>query len=458
VARGFLGIVSTRVRGGEEGFGLLDVILSLVILLIVLVPTAYLIDSVVANAATQRGRVTAAELADQWLEKMSNATLTTLQSDISRDTLLTPTPVVVAGIPFSVWAHLEWADTGTAPSLCTSGNPPQVIRATINVKWPGQQMGETSIINPPYGTVIPGDGFLSVQIQGANAPLAPADTANLINVAVNVTPQGGSTTTYNPDKYGCVYLEEPLGTYSVSLASPSGGPTFIDWQEVLTPGPSSVQVVTAGLAAFVPAFHFDEAGTVTFTPGGSAPVATGMPISVSNGGNLQPSGTKVVVPAGGAAVTASLFPYTSAYAVWYGDCTTISGATKEQPASPTTFNLTPMGSATATINGLDTLALTVTRSGGAFTSPPSATATVADAAAPGDGCPAAGETYGLSGFAGAASVYADQTAILPQAYTVKVTDPTNSSVTSFAMQVGATGVTYNGTTYPYGTPVPVTVP
>jgi hypothetical protein len=458
VAQGFLGIVSARMRGGEEGFGLLDVILSLVILLTVLVPTAYLIDSVVSNAATQRGRVTAAELADQWLEKMSNATLTTLQSDISRDTLLTPTPVVVAGIPFSVWAHLEWADTGTAPSLCTSGNPPQVIRATINVKWPGQQMGETSIINPPYGTVIPGDGFLSVQIQGANAPLAPADTANLINVAVNVTPQGGSATTYNPDKYGCVYLEEPLGTYSVSLASPTGGPTFIDWQEVLTPGPSSVQVVTAGLAAFVPTFHFDEAGTVTFTPGGSAPVATGMPISVSNGGNLQPSGTKVVVPAGGAAVTASLFPYTSAYAVWYGDCTTVSGVTKEQPASPATFNLTPKGSAAATISGLDPLALKVTRSSGSFSSPPSATALVTDATAPGDGCPATAETYGLSGFAGSAGVYNDQTGILPQSYTVKVTDPTNSSVTPFTMVVGATGVTYNSTTYPYGTPVPVTVP
>jgi len=449
-------------RGSEDaGFGLLDVLVAMVVLLTVLVPTAYLADTVVANAATQRARVAAAELADEWLEKTSNATLATLQSEISRDTLLTPTPVVVGGLSYSVWAHLDWADTGSAHSLCTSGNPPQVIRATITVKWDSpqnEQFGETSIINPPYGTVVPGDGFLSVQIQGANAPAAPADTPNLVNVPVTITPQGGSSTTYNPDQYGCVYLEEPPGTYNVSLASPTGGPTFIDWQENLTPSQNSNQITVAGLATFVPAFHFDEVGTAVFSPGGSAPLATGMPISVSNGGNLQPSGTKVVVPAGSSTTSVQLFPYTSDYKVWYGDCSTVSGVTVEQPASPTSFALTPQGTATVTIGGLPTLAIAATRSSGNFSAPPTATATVADSSAPGDGCPATGETYGLSAFSGTGGSYSDQTAILSQTYTVKVTDPTNSSTTSFSMQVAASGVTYNGTTYPAGTPVPVTVP
>ena len=59
----------------------------------------------------------------------------------------------------------------------------------MTVKWGNNQsLGETSVINPPYGTVIPGDGFLSIQIYGAGAPSPPADTANLINVPVTVTP------------------------------------------------------------------------------------------------------------------------------------------------------------------------------------------------------------------------------------------------------------------------------
>jgi len=451
-------VPSTPRPSGEAGFGLLDVLIAMVVLIVVLVPTSYLADNVLANAATQRARVSAAELADQWLEKTSNATLATLQSELDKDVLLTPTPVVVGSLSFTVWSHLEWADTGTVQSLCKSGNPPQVIRATITVKWNSQQFGETSIINPPYGTVVPGDGFLSIQIQGANAPAAPADTANLVNVVVTVTPQGGSATNYNPDSYGCVYLEEPPGTYAVSLASPSGGPTFIDWQENLTPSQPSNQITTAGLATFVPAFHYDELGTAVFAPAGAVPLATDLPISVSNGGNLQPSGTKVVVPAGSAASSVQLFPYTTDYAVWYGDCTTVAGVTKEQPVSPTTFVVSAQGSSAVTVSGLATLAITATRSSGSFSAPPTATATVADPSAPGDGCPATGDTYGLATFTGSAGTYADQTATVPQTYTVKVTDPTNASVTSFSMQVTTTGVTYNGTTYPTGTPVPVTVP
>ena len=42
------------------------------------------------------------------------------------------------------------------------------------MKWcNGQASGETAIINPPYGMVIPGDGFLSIQIHGLNATEPP---------------------------------------------------------------------------------------------------------------------------------------------------------------------------------------------------------------------------------------------------------------------------------------------
>jgi len=176
-------------RHGEHGFGLLEVLLSLTVLLLVLIASSYLVDSVVQQAAFNRQRVSAAELAEQYLETTSNATLSSLQADISRDVLLTATPITVGGINYSVWSHLEWAGTGSAPSLCSSGNPPQVVRATMTVKWGNNQsLGETSVVDPPYGTVVPGDGFLSIQIYGANAPSAPADTANLINVPVTVTP------------------------------------------------------------------------------------------------------------------------------------------------------------------------------------------------------------------------------------------------------------------------------
>ena len=162
-----------------------------------------------------------------------------------------------------------------------------------------------------------------------------------------------------------------------------------------------------------------------------------------------------------------LFPYTAPYTVWYGDCTTVATVTQEQPPAPTAFSLTPQGAATASITGLNTLAITVTRTGNAaFSAAPTATATVNDAAAPGDGCPSAdktgGEVYTLAGATpttgGSTTSYTTQTAIMNQTYNVVVHDPSNNSNSAaLSMVVGTSGVTYSGTTYPYGTPVPVVV-
>jgi len=467
--------VGPQPRRDEGGFGLLEVILSLTVLLLVLIASSYLVDNVVQQAAFNRQRVAAAELAEQYLETTSNATLSSLQADISKDVLLTATPVTVGGINYNVWSHLEWAGTGNAPSLCSSGNPPQVVRATMTVKWGNNQsLGETSIIDPPYGTVIPGDGFLAVQIYGANSPSAPADTANLINVQVNVTSQTtGTTITYNPDQSGCVYLQEPLGKYNVSLASPTGGPSFIDYQENPTPSVANTSVSIAGLRAVLVTFHYDESGTVTLSPSAGAPVPAGLPVSVGNPA-LLPFTTAVVVPLGGTTSSVQLFPYTTGYTVWYGDCTTQATVTKEQPTGATTISFAPRGAAAASITGLSTLAISVTRTGNAaFTAAPTATATINDSAAPGDGCPsgdnnatgstvaAGNETWNLTAYAqnpaGSTTTYLSQTAVIPQTYIVKIFDPSNSSTTSFSMVVGApgTGTTYNAVNYSGAVPVVV---
>ncbi len=518
--------VGPRPRRDEDGFGLVEVMLSLSVLLVVLVATSYLVDNVVQQAATSREKVAATELAEQWLEQLSNDPISSLQAYIAKDVQLTPQPVTVAGVAFTVWGHLEWGDTGATHSLCTTGNPPQVIRATVTVKWSGQAIGETTVMNPPYGTVIPGDGFLSIQIYGLTANSPPADTANLINVPVTVTPvttlatgltsgttniaslsvvgltnpvaagdsitigSGSSTqvvtaqtaaavgtgtqtiaispkftanatypggtsvwdsawgsTVYNPDQYGCVYLQEPLGDYTESLGSPSGGPTFIDNTENLTPL-SPVQFVTVAALPVHYAFTYDEAGTVAFSPSAAAPIATGMPISVSPNASLQ----TVVVPVGSNATSAVLFPFTPAYSVWYGDCQPPprAGTTMEEPATPATVSVTPQGSSSVAITGLDVLTVHATRATGNFTGSVSASATITDSNAitgsSGDGCPVAdstgGESFGLVGLSGSTNSYSSQTAILPQTYKVTVTDSSSGGGSaSTTVTVGSGGAT-----------------
>jgi hypothetical protein len=65
--------------------------MSLTILLLVLVASSFLVDTVVKQAAFNRQKVAAAELVEQYLELTSNATPSSLQANISRDVLLTAT-------------------------------------------------------------------------------------------------------------------------------------------------------------------------------------------------------------------------------------------------------------------------------------------------------------------------------------------------------------------------------
>ena len=165
------------------------------------------------------------------------------------------------------------------------------------------------------------------------------------------------------------------------------------------------------------------------------------------------------MPHGTSASSAQLFPYTNGYTIWYGDCVTVASVTQEEPTGATTFSLSPQGTATANITGLDTLTLAVTQTGGGAQAP-KATATVADPNAATDGCSASnGEVYTLTGISGSGTAYTVQTAILSQTYTIVVTDPNNGQTSApITAVVSSTQVSVGATNYPTGTPIPVTVP
>ncbi len=443
-----------RRASGEAGFGLIESVIALGVLIAILVSTSYVVDTVSDQASTARERVTATELAEQWMETLANDPLTTLQSDMNHDvTLATPD---ISGVTYTVVSYLDWSGTGLAPSLCLSGSPPQVIRTSVTVNWEvTNTLTETTIINPPYGTASPGDGFLSVQIIGATGSGPPGDVTN-VPVVIDDGPEGADET-YTPDTNGCVFREESPGTYSVTLGQPKAGPAFADNQEdPVLPAtctypasgqgcPSASATVVEGLTAST-SFHYDQASVVQFQSGGAPVAATNLPVSVGND-QLTPLPWRTVIPAGSQATSAALFPYASGYSVWYGDCTA------EEPASPTQISTSPGVTTTATIGGLATLVMAVTNSS---TSNPvsgaTATATVADPNAATDGC--AADTFGLT----AANSSGDSSTALPvETYNVTVTDPSNGDTTTVSLQVTSTSVIDGQTTYPDGTPVPVSV-
>jgi Tfp pilus assembly protein PilV len=437
----------------EAGVGLVDVLVAITVLMVVMLPAAYLIDSTVQQTASAREQVSATELAEQELETLNNEPLTQLEAWL--DQTVVQSTQTVAGQSYKVSTYLTWQGVGSEPDLCSSGSPPQSISASAIVSWgsaPINSLAEQSVIDPPYtqpsftlstaltsghvytsitattsqtisagstltigagtsqdqtvtvpsnqtGTTIavtsftanatypyetpvalPDEGFIGVQVDGVSGSAPTGVTAVSVQVTSVTT---GAVSTYYPDSNGCVYEEELPGTYYVTLGSYTT-PPFVDQYENAAPStqnlPYSEQVVTAGSATIWTA-TYNQGGKVNFVPSGGVAVAGGTPVSVGNTG-IPTSSWATVVAAGSSTTSATLYPFTSSYSVWYGDCLA------EEPASASTVSAVAGGTSSVSISGLVNLTVEPVSNATGTTAYPGATvtATVADPVSA-DACP-----------------------------------------------------------------------
>lgn len=164
----------------------------MLVLTVVLVPTAYLIDSTVQQTASAKDRVTATELAEEELENLNNASLTSLESNLNQSqTAFTST---VSGVTYTVKSYLAWEGSGSAPDLCTSGSPPQSLSATATVSWgagPVLNVAEQSIIDPPYNQ--PTFQLASALNSGSKYTSISAVTSQSLPVGAQLTIGAGSS-------------------------------------------------------------------------------------------------------------------------------------------------------------------------------------------------------------------------------------------------------------------------
>ena len=121
----------------DEALSLIEVMVALVILLIAMIPMGYMLDSAVTGAATARQREAALQLADSWMEILTNSTPPTQPNTT---TVITGTwstaeaqagaqtpKSTLAGTTFTVQVRYEEQlvnNIGTQSDLCSSGEPP----------------------------------------------------------------------------------------------------------------------------------------------------------------------------------------------------------------------------------------------------------------------------------------------------------------------------------------------
>jgi hypothetical protein len=186
----------------------------------------------------------------------------------------------------------------------------------------------TSVIAPPAGSFGADKGSLAIMVQNAGATAQPG---------VNVTLTGpGVTTSRTTDSTGCAFFgEQATGDYTVTLSKvgmvdPTGNAT-----------PSKAETI-APEATTTDTFQYDSAvaknvrfKTLSIDPTTGAPSTT-LVDSAWNAVMFAPPGTSAAPtsfpkPASStrqATITGSgLFPFTSAYSVYAGNCTDAQPAT-----------------------------------------------------------------------------------------------------------------------------------
>ncbi|MFZ0668688.1 MAG: prepilin-type N-terminal cleavage/methylation domain-containing protein, partial [Acidimicrobiales bacterium] len=249
-----------RLSVDESGFGLIEVVIAITVLLVVLVPASYLIDVAVQQTASAKDKVTATELADQGLEQLGQDPLSLLETYL--DTYHKLNSYIVAGVTYTVTSYLPWQGAGNVPDLCASGSPPQEISATAIVSWgPGhQKIAEQSVIAPSYGlavfylaTTINAGTQMTVLTTSANTPVTISAGASL-TIGADAAKSQVVTVSSSVSNATSIPINQVSATYTydantTAVALPDEGYIAVQVNGVTGSAPANVSSVTVSVVS-----------------------------------------------------------------------------------------------------------------------------------------------------------------------------------------------------------------
>jgi Flp pilus assembly pilin Flp len=341
----------SRLRRDEDGFALLEVIVSAALLAVMVVAVFTTFDVVNRVSGQEKARAVAGSLAQREVELMRALPVATLAQ--IANTTQAPATKTVDDINYTITRRAEWLARGANATSCSSDSAGTDYMKVVSTVTAPASMGIkpvtlTSVVAPPAHSFGADKGSLAILVQTAATDPQPG---------VNVTLTGpGVTTSRTTDQTGCAFFgEQTTGDYTVTLTKvgmvdPSGNAT-----------PSKVETISPE-ATTTDTFLYDAAATrtvrfktlqvdpstgaiantlvdaawnsVMFAPPGTVAAPTAFPKPASSTRQATIAGT-------------GLFPFTSAYAVYAGNCT---GA---RPATAAASGVTPAvpGAALATDTG-----------------------------------------------------------------------------------------------------------
>ncbi|MHB8263931.1 MAG: prepilin-type N-terminal cleavage/methylation domain-containing protein, partial [Acidimicrobiales bacterium] len=170
----------------ENGQGLIEVLVAVIVLLIILVPASMLLMSSLRYASSDRRSIQAASIAMTEISTLSHGSFSTIASLPTCSPTLgsgAPTTTVTKeSIPFSVWGCAEWRNSTGSGNLCSTTGSPGVLLVEARVTWPNIKrppIVDATLANPPVGTISATKGFLATDVTGASNQPIPGVTVSL---------------------------------------------------------------------------------------------------------------------------------------------------------------------------------------------------------------------------------------------------------------------------------------
>lgn len=302
-----------RTPSDEDGFIIIEVLVSALILAIVAGAVLTLITTTTRSAASERTHATAYGLAQEDQARMRTLRLSTLKAYTNKQT---PT---IGGTTYEVVSKSFFVNNKSGTATCAEQNASTdyvEITSTVSSAAMPNPVSLQSIISPTSASLDSTHGSLVFQVTNALGEGVSG---------VSITGSGASSFSSSSDSTGCATVADiASGNYKVTasangLVTPEGTTTYVK-EQVGAPAGGTQQVsINFDMAGTVaPTFKYLEPKTGLLT---LAPVDTMELFNSENGSKAVPFGTASQIPRSSTLTDTSVYPFKTKYKVYAGSCT-----------------------------------------------------------------------------------------------------------------------------------------
>jgi Tfp pilus assembly protein PilV len=305
-----------KAPSSEDGFIIIEVLVSALILAIVAGAVLTLITATTRSAASERSHSTAYGLAQEDQARMRTMRLSTLKSYKNERT------ETIGGTSFTVVSKAFFVNNKSGTASCTeqSASTDYVeITSTVSSSAMPNPVSLQGIISPTSSSIDSTHGSLVFQVNNA---LAEGVSGVSISSSGSGNPGSFSGTT---ESTGCaIFGDLPSGNYKVTatgggLITPEGTETYVK-EQVGAPagGTQQVSINFDKAGAISPTFKYLEPKTGELTP---APVDTMELFNSENGSKTITFGTQSLTARSSTLEDKKVYPFKTKYKVYAGSCT-----------------------------------------------------------------------------------------------------------------------------------------